>query len=104
MAEKWRTWDEIEAEAKAVGRVDEDAVGAHRERMRAAQRAYRLAEIRKGRGMTQTDVAAEMHVTQRRVAAVERGQLDRTELGTVVAYVEALGGRVEVVADFGTSG
>jgi predicted XRE-type DNA-binding protein len=50
--------------------------------------------------VTQTDVAAEMHVTQRRVSAVERGQLDRTELGTVVAYVEALGGRVEVVADF----
>jgi hypothetical protein len=33
-----------------------------------------------------------MHVTQRRVSAVERGELDRTELGTVVAYVEALGG------------
>ncbi|MGH3408115.1 MAG: helix-turn-helix domain-containing protein [Streptosporangiaceae bacterium] len=101
MAEKWRTWDEVEAEATASGRVDEAAIAGHRERLRAAQRAYRLAEIRKDRGLTQTDVAAEMHVSQRRVSAVERGHLDRTELGTVAAYVEALGGRVEVVADFG---
>jgi len=101
MADKWRTWDEAEAGLEAAGRIDEDAVSAHRDRMRAAQRAYRLAEIRKGRGMTQTDVAAEMHVTQRRVSAVERGTLSRTELGTVVAYVQALGGRVEIVADFG---
>lgn len=101
MTEKWRTWDEVEAAARDAGRVDEAAVAGHRERLRAAQRAYRLAEIRKGRGLTQTDVAAGMHVTQRRVSAVERGQLDRTELGTVIAYVEALGGRVEIVADFG---
>ncbi len=101
MAEKWRSWDEAEAEAKAAGRIDEDEVSAHRARMRAEQRAYRLAEIRKGRGMTQTDVAAEMHVSQKRVSAVERGTLNHTELGTVVAYVQALGGRVEIVADFG---
>jgi hypothetical protein len=42
-----------------------------------------------------------MHVSQRRVSAVEHGELTRIELGTVVDYVEALGGRVEVVADFG---
>ncbi|HEY2505296.1 MAG TPA: hypothetical protein VGI58_02180 [Streptosporangiaceae bacterium] len=42
-----------------------------------------------------------MHVSQKRVSAVERGELSRTELGTVAAYVGALGGRVEVIADFG---
>jgi hypothetical protein len=42
-----------------------------------------------------------MKVSQKRVSAVERGVLTRTELGTVAAYVAALGGRVEVVADFG---
>lgn len=99
--ENWRTWDEFEAEAAAAGRIDEDAVAEHRERMRAEQRAYRLAEIRRARGLTQTQVAEHMRVSQRRVSAVERGQLDRTEVGTVISYVEALGGRVEVVADFG---
>src|SRR5262249_16992084 len=74
---------------------------AHRDRMRAEQRAWRLAEIRRERGLTQTDLAAGMHVSQKRVSAVERGPLSRTELGTLDAYVEAGGGRTEVIADFG---
>jgi len=101
MADRRRNWDEIEAEGKAAGRLDEAAVQAHRERTRAEQRPWRLAEIRRKRGLTQTDLAAEMHVSQERVSAVERGELSRTELSTVAAYVEALGGRVEVIADFG---
>jgi hypothetical protein len=67
MADKWRSWDEIEAEAMAAGRIDEAAVSAHQDRLRARQRAYRLAEIRRGRGLTQTEVAAEMKVSQKRV-------------------------------------
>jgi DNA-binding XRE family transcriptional regulator len=101
MAERWSTWDEIEDEARVAGRLDEDRVRAHTERLRAEQRAYRLAEIRKERGLTQTALAAEMHVSQKRVSAVERGELSHTELGTVTAYVEALGGKVEIVANFG---
>ena len=95
----WPTLEEIEAQDK--GRINEAQVAEHRERMRAAQRAHRLAEIRKTQGLTQTDVAKLMHVSQRRVSAVERGDLSRTELGTVASYVEALGGRVQIVADFG---
>jgi predicted XRE-type DNA-binding protein len=97
--EHWPTLEEIEAADSA--RIDEAKVAEHRERIRAAQRAYRLAEIRRARGLTQTEVAAEMHVSQRRVSAVEHGQLGRAQLGTVASYVEALGGRVEIVADFG---
>lgn len=101
MATTWRTWDEIRAEAKAAGRIDEAKVAEHRDRMLAAERAYRLVEIRKARGLTQNDVAERMHVSQRRVSAVEHGQITRTELSTVASYVEALGGRVKVIADFG---
>lgn len=99
--QQWRTWDEIEDEARKAGRLDEAEVARHQERIRAEQRAYRLAEIRRAHGLTQTDVAAAMHVSQRRVSAVEHGELARTELHTVEAYVEALGGRVEIVANFG---
>ena len=42
-----------------------------------------------------------MHVTQPSVSELERGELDRAGLATIKAYVEALGGSVEVVADFG---
>jgi DNA-binding XRE family transcriptional regulator len=97
--EHWPTLEEIEAEDR--GRIDEAKVAAHRERMRDEQRAHRLAEIRKLHGLTQNDVAAAMHVSQRRVSAVERGALTRTELGTVASYVAALGGCVEIVANFG---
>lgn len=97
--ERWPTLEEIETRDR--DRIDEARVAAHRERMRAEQRAYRLAEIRRQHGLTQTDVAATMRVSQRRVSAVERGDLSRTELGTVASYVEAIGGHIEIVADFG---
>ena len=97
--ERWPTLEEIEARDK--GRITEAQVAAHRKHMRAEQRAHRLAEIRKAQGLTQTDVAEAMHVSQRRVSAVEHGDLSRTELGTVASYVEALGGHVQIVANFG---
>jgi len=101
MADHWATWDELRAKDSAAGRIDEAKVAEHRQRMLDAQRAYRLAEVRKSLGLTQTDVAAAMHVSQRRVSAVEHGDLTRTSLGTVATYVAALGGRVEIVASFG---
>lgn len=102
MAEdRWRTWDEVEADAKASGRLDEARVAQHQERMRAEQRAHKLAEIRKKQGLTQTDMAEAMCVSQRRVSAVERGDLSRTNLGTVATYIAALGGKIEIVASFG---
>lgn len=64
-------------------------------------RAYRLAQMRKRQDLTQEQVAAEMGVRQPRVSQIERGELDRVELSTIRAYVAALGGRVELVADFG---
>lgn len=98
---RWRTWDEIEAEAEAEGRLDEAQVSAERRRMRSEQRAYRLAEIRRAQGFTQRDLAGIIGVSQRRVSAVERGALEKTEIGTVIAYITALGGKVEIVARFG---
>ncbi|SFD70036.1 hypothetical protein [Streptomyces aidingensis] len=35
------------------------------------------------------------------MSAIEHGDTDRTELATLRPYVEALGGRLRVVADFG---
>jgi transcriptional regulator with XRE-family HTH domain len=97
---RWRTWDEIEAEARVDGRLDEAQVAVERKRMRAEQRALRLAEIRRAQGFTQNDLAAAIGVSQRRVSAVERGVLEKTEIGTVFAYITALGGKVEIVARF----
>jgi predicted XRE-type DNA-binding protein len=99
--QRWRSWEEIRAEEVAAGRLDEDAVAAEVPRIRAVRRAYRLAELRQQEGWTQADVAEQMGVSQARVSAVERGDVAITETGTLAAYVEALGGHVELVADFG---
>lgn len=92
-----RNWRDVRAELE----LDEEAVAQERDRLQAVTRAYRLAEIRKEQGLTQREVAKQLHVSQARVSRLEQGQMERAELATVQAYVEALGGHVEVVADFG---
>ena len=42
-----------------------------------------------------------MGVTQARVSRIEKGELTRSEVDTLAAYVRALGGRLKIVADFG---
>jgi DNA-binding XRE family transcriptional regulator len=80
---------------------DKAAVAAGMEQLRAEQRAWRLAEMRRRLGVTQAEVATRMGVTQGRVSAIEHAKPGATELRTLAAYVEALGGRLEIIADFG---
>jgi len=92
-----RSWKEVRAERPPR----EDVVAAHNDRLIAETRAHRLREVREEQGLTQVELAARMHVTQPSVSALERGEIERAGLATIKAYVEALGGTVEVVADFG---
>ena len=90
-------WSDVRAR-----RVPRDAeVADHRRRMLDEVRAYRLREIRESQGVTQSELAARIHVSQPSVSALERGELDRAGLATIKSYVEALGGTVELVAEFG---
>src|SRR5271154_6030341 len=67
--------------------------------MRAEQRGYQLAQLRKNTGMTQVQVAALMGVTQARVSQIEHGKI--TDVDAIRGYVEALGGTVDVIARVG---
>ena len=67
----------------------------------AAGIEQRLAEMRRRLGITQAQVAERMGITQGRVSAIEHAKPGTTELRTLAAYVEALGGRLEIIADFG---
>jgi DNA-binding XRE family transcriptional regulator len=80
---------------------DKAAIAAGMEQLRAEQRAWRLAEMRRRLGITQAEVAQRMGVTQGRVSAIEHAKPGTTELRTLASYVEALGGRLEIIADFG---
>jgi hypothetical protein len=67
----------------------------------ARNRARTLAEQRTRLGLTQTEVAGRMGLGQAQVAAIERAEPGTTDVRTLVAYAEALGGRLEITAEFG---
>ncbi|MFE5721633.1 XRE family transcriptional regulator [Streptomyces erythrochromogenes] len=69
--------------------------------MIAVVRAHRLADVRKRQHTTQVQVAQAMGVTQARVSRIENGELERSEVETLAAYVRALGGKLKIVAEFG---
>lgn len=80
---------------------DRVAVEDARQRRALHVRAEYLAEMRKKAGLTQTEVAEAMGVSQQRVSAIESGVV--AELATLGDYVRALGGELKVIADFGDS-
>lgn len=83
------------------GATDKAEIAAGMEQLRAEQRAWRLADMRRRLGITQAEVAQRMGVTQGRISAIEHAKSGATELRTLATYVEALGGRLEIIADFG---
>lgn len=97
-----RHGDEIR---RAVGhpvRTDAERAAAQR-RLDDEIRAWRLAELRRNRSLTQREVAEVMGVSGPRVSDVERGDLDVVSISVLRAYVEALGGRLKVTAEFDDS-
>lgn len=74
--------------------VDRGRVEAHKERMLAEVRAYRLRELRERAGLTQAQLAERIGVGQRQVSKIEQGDLDSAKVGTIRSYVEAVGGEL----------
>jgi transcriptional regulator with XRE-family HTH domain len=64
----------------------------------AIRMGQRLDRVRTGRGMTQTEVARRMGVSQSHVAQVEAR--DDVYLSTLISYVRALGGDLRIEAVF----
>jgi len=93
-----KSWREVRAQRSDL---DQDKVAERTEELLDRVRAYRLVEVRKSQGLTQTDVADAMHVGQSRISKLERGDLDTAGVRTLRDYVHALGGELEVVATFG---
>jgi phage shock protein A/DNA-binding XRE family transcriptional regulator len=64
-------------------------------------RARTLAEERTRLGLSQSEVAQRMGVSQDQVAAIERADSGTIDVRTMISYIEALGGRLNLTADFG---
>lgn len=76
--------------------VEREHIDAHKERMLAEVRAYRLRELREQAGLTQTQLAELIGVGQRQVSKIEHGDLDNAKIGTIRSYLEAVGGSLSV--------
>lgn len=94
------SWEDLKQELDLTTEEQEE-IRAGADRLIAEVRAFRLAEIRKRQHTTQVEVAKAMGVSQARVSRIEKGQLERSEVDTLAAYVQALGGKLKIVADFG---
>jgi DNA-binding XRE family transcriptional regulator len=90
-------WSDIREEH--INRIGRDEFEAGKEEMLAEVRGWRLAEIRRRRGFTQAQVAARMGVGKSRISQIETGKVATRDV--LNRYVEALGGRLTLMADFG---
>jgi hypothetical protein len=82
------------------GEEDDRRAGAARFADRSGVHA--LADVRLRAGLSVERAAERMGTTPDVVAAIERDGPDAVETGTLAAYLTALGGRLEVVADLGS--
>jgi DNA-binding XRE family transcriptional regulator len=103
VSETFNSWDRVKAKAAAVDPRDpierEAGRTAAADRREAYVRGHQLAEMRKAAGLTQAQVAEMLGVTQARVSKIEHGEISGIEI--VRAYVNALGGTLDVVATLG---
>ena len=83
-------WEPLEQELHAAG-VSAEEIQAGARRL--------LAETRKQLGLGQKQIATTMGVSVARVSQIEHGEV--TSFEVIARYVEALGGRLDLVADFG---
>jgi len=90
---KTKTWKEIR-------KTQTPEIEAETARWVAAElEAMDLRELRKAAGMTQEEVAAALEIAQPEISQLE----NRTDVhvSRLRNYVEALGGKLRIVADFG---
>jgi predicted XRE-type DNA-binding protein len=91
-------WEDLERELHAAGVSAEEIETGARELL-AQARGHQLAETRKQLGLGQKQIAGAMGVSVARVSQIEHGEVASFEV--IARYVEALGGRLDLVADFG---
>jgi DNA-binding XRE family transcriptional regulator len=94
---RWQDSGHLERAVETAG--GQQAFEAPVAAMLADARGWRLAEMRKRRGMTQEQVAQRMGVPVARVSQIESGDVSTQDV--LSRFVAALGGTLKLIADFG---
>ena len=79
--------------------LDEVRVQRETSELRQRVEAYRLAEARKRRSMTQVELANRMGLSQKRVSEVENGRISSLRVSTLERYAQGIGGKLRVSSD-----
>jgi DNA-binding XRE family transcriptional regulator len=90
---RWRDSGHLERAVETAG--GQDAFDASVAAMLDDARGWRLAEMRKRRGMTQEQVAARMGVSVARVSQIESGDVSTQDV--LSRFVAALGGTLKLI-------
>lgn len=103
MNDGYAKWGDVRARGHAADprTPAEQAEGKEvaRERHEAYIRGGQLAEMRQAAEVTQAELAAALGVSQARVSKIEHGENSGIEV--VRAYIQALGGHLDVIASIG---
>src|SRR5262249_5088695 len=94
---RWRDSGHLERAVETAG--GQHAFEASVAAMLDDARGWRLAEMRRRRGMTQEQVAERMGVSVARVSQIESGDVSTQDV--LSRFVAALGGTLKLIADFG---
>ena len=95
----WKIWDleaELAANPERAKAWNSEESRAYERELVLSHQIYRLRLVRKRLGITQVELAKRMGVSQIRISQIENGKLESFELGTLVRYVEALGGQLSM--------
>lgn len=94
---RWRESGHLERAVQTAG--GREAFEAGLGQMLDEARGWRLADMRKRRGLTQEQVATRMGISVPRVSQIESGDVSTQDV--LNRYVAALGGTLKLIADFG---
>jgi DNA-binding transcriptional regulator YiaG len=103
MSDRYSKWSDVRARGRAAdpraptGQAEGKALAA--ERHEAYIRGSQLAEMRQATEVTQAELAAVLGVSQARVSKIEHGE--NSGIDVVRAYIQALGGHLDVIASIG---
>lgn len=86
-------------EMLALRPVDPTYIEQELKEMREETRLYRLKELRKNTGLTQSQLAQRLGVSQHRISQIENGDLANTKVETLKKYLEALGASITITAE-----
>ena len=96
---KWHNWPDDFPEAKQYLETATAKDGIRE--LVLTHQIFRLRLVRKNQGITQVELAKKMGVSQIRVSQIENGKLESFEIGTLIRYLEALGGKLSMSVELG---